>query len=165
MWRNDFKSVIFILGIGILSSCQMAFRWFPQYFTDDMLALVQAMAWCHQATSHYLNQCWQGYVLPYGVTRPQWVNSVTDLTLHLWSLNVLTSVWNLTSVRYSTPWLQSEIWLQSDTARRPRCMVPFDITGPHWVNSSRPSDSYRHQNSSRPSDSYRHQLTSHHWFK
>ena len=32
------------------------------------------MAWCHQATSHYLIQCWPSFMSPYGVTRPQWVN-------------------------------------------------------------------------------------------
>ena len=32
------------------------------------------MAWCHQATSHYLSQCWPISLLQYGVTRPQWVN-------------------------------------------------------------------------------------------
>ena len=31
------------------------------------------MAWCHQATSHYLNQCWPRSPMPYGVTRPQWI--------------------------------------------------------------------------------------------
>ena len=29
------------------------------------------MAWCHQATSHYLSQCWRRSVLPYGIHRPQ----------------------------------------------------------------------------------------------
>ena len=42
--------------------------------TDDKSALVQVMAWCRQATSHYLSQCWPRSVLPYGITRPQWVN-------------------------------------------------------------------------------------------
>ena len=32
------------------------------------------MAWCRQATSHYLSQCWPRYMSPNGVTRPQWVN-------------------------------------------------------------------------------------------
>ena len=36
--------------------------------------LVQIMAWCHQATSHYLSQCWPRSMLPYGMTRPQCVN-------------------------------------------------------------------------------------------
>ena len=31
------------------------------------------MAVCRQATSHYLNQCRSSFVLPYGVTEPQWV--------------------------------------------------------------------------------------------
>ena len=31
------------------------------------------MAWCHQATSHYLSQCWPRSMSPYGITRPQWV--------------------------------------------------------------------------------------------
>ena len=31
------------------------------------------MAWCLQATSHYLSQCWPKSMSPYGVTTPQWV--------------------------------------------------------------------------------------------
>ena len=46
----------------------------PQDLTDDKSTLVQAMAWCRQATSHYLNQCWPRSPTPYGVIRPQWVN-------------------------------------------------------------------------------------------
>ena len=45
-------------------------------FTDDQSTLVQVMAWCRQATSHYLSQCWPRSLSPYGVTRPQWVNSM-----------------------------------------------------------------------------------------
>ena len=40
---------------------------------DDESTLVQLMAWCRQATSHYLSQCWPRSMLPNGVTRPQWV--------------------------------------------------------------------------------------------
>ena len=31
------------------------------------------MAWCQQATSHYLSQSWPRSLLPYDITRPQWV--------------------------------------------------------------------------------------------
>ena len=31
------------------------------------------MAWCRQATSHCLSQCWLRSMSPYGTTRPQWV--------------------------------------------------------------------------------------------
>ena len=42
-----------------------------QYLTDDKSTLGQVMAWCHQATSHYLSQCWSRSLSPYGVTRSQ----------------------------------------------------------------------------------------------
>ena len=35
----------------------------------DKSTLVQVMAWCHQATSHYLNQCWSSSMSPYCATR------------------------------------------------------------------------------------------------
>ena len=40
------------------------------------------MAWCRQATSHYLSQCWPRSLSPYGVTRPQWVNLLGRLASH-----------------------------------------------------------------------------------
>ena len=44
--------------------------------TDFKSTLIQVMAWCRQATSHYLNQCWPRSMLPYGVTGSQWSNSL-----------------------------------------------------------------------------------------
>ena len=61
-------------GWGI--SCEIALIWMSLDFTDDQSTLVQIMAWCHQATSHYLCQCWLRSLLPYGVTRPQWVKFI-----------------------------------------------------------------------------------------
>ena len=57
----NFKNVIFnlVLLIGIFrSSHHNALWWIPQDLTDDKSTLVQVMAWCCQATSHYLSQCW-----------------------------------------------------------------------------------------------------------
>ena len=54
--------------------CKIAIRRMPQHLTDHLSTLVQVMAWCHQATSHYLSQCWPRSMLPFDVTRPQWVN-------------------------------------------------------------------------------------------
>ena len=59
-------------GWGI--SCEIALIWLSLDFSDDQSTLVQVMAWCHQAASHYLSQCWPRSLWPYGVTRPQWVN-------------------------------------------------------------------------------------------
>ena len=73
----DPKNVNFnlVLLIGIFRSFHYnALWWMEQDLTDDKSTLVQVMAWCRQATSHYLNQCWLSSLSPYGVTRPQWVN-------------------------------------------------------------------------------------------
>ena len=53
----------------------------PLDLTDDKSTLVQVMAWCRQATNHYLNQCWPRSPTSYGVTRPQWVKDHEDTTL------------------------------------------------------------------------------------
>ena len=44
-----------IVGWGI--PCKIALRWMSLALTDKS-TLVQVMAWCHQATSHYRRQCW-----------------------------------------------------------------------------------------------------------
>ena len=51
-----FKWILVIDGWNI--SCEIALIWMSLDFTDDQSALVQVMAWCRQATSHYLSQCW-----------------------------------------------------------------------------------------------------------
>ena len=55
------KNVIFhlVLLTGIFKSFHdNVIRWIPHDLTDDKSTLVQVMAWCRQATSHYLSQCW-----------------------------------------------------------------------------------------------------------
>ena len=69
-----FKQILVFNGWGI--SCEIALIWMSLDFVDDQSTLVQVMAWCHQATSHYLNQYWPRSLSPYGVTRPQRVNSL-----------------------------------------------------------------------------------------
>ena len=46
----------------------------PQSPFDDKSILVQVMAWCRQATSPHLSQCWTRSVSPYGVAKPHLVN-------------------------------------------------------------------------------------------
>ena len=79
------KNVIFSLSLqtGIFRSLyDNVIRWMPQDLTDDKSTLGQAMAWCHQAASHYLGQCWPSYMSSYGVTRPQWVKGTAHLKLY-----------------------------------------------------------------------------------
>ena len=49
----------------------------PLDLSDDTSTLVQVMAWCRQATSHYLSQCRTRSMSQNGVTRPQWVLTMT----------------------------------------------------------------------------------------
>ena len=44
------------------------------YLTDEKSTLDQVMAWCHQAPSHYLIQCWSESMVPYDVSKPHWVH-------------------------------------------------------------------------------------------
>ena len=45
----------------------------PSDFSDDRSTLAQLMAWCRQATSHYLGQCWSISATPWDTTKIQWV--------------------------------------------------------------------------------------------
>ena len=100
----DFKNSIFnlVLLIGIFrSSHDNALRWMPQNLFEDSSTLVQVMAWCRQATSHYLSLCWPSSMSPYGVTRPQWVKKIRKI-IHdlLWDfLPILAKVYLCTCKR------------------------------------------------------------------
>ena len=54
---------------------EITLRHKAQDLTDDKPTLVQAMALGSQATSHYLNQCWPSYSIPYDITSNQWVKA------------------------------------------------------------------------------------------
>ena len=78
-FERNFRKVIFklILVIDVWGiSCEIVLTWMPQDLTDDKSSLVQVMAWCCQATSHYLNQCWPSSLSPYSIIRPQWIKLV-----------------------------------------------------------------------------------------
>ena len=67
----------FTSSVDILSiSYGIALRWMPQDPNDDQSALVQVMAWCPQAPSHYLSPYRPRFMLLHGITSPQWVNTL-----------------------------------------------------------------------------------------
>ena len=58
---STFKSVIskHMLWVKFWGTpCELVLRSMPQNIFDEKSTLFQVMAWCYQATSHYLNQCW-----------------------------------------------------------------------------------------------------------
>ena len=81
-------------------SLAIALRRMPLDLTDDKSALVQVMAWCHQAASHYLSQCWPRSMSPNGATRPQWVKMT--VVVGLWFSVVLFCKTTMNHFQYST---------------------------------------------------------------
>ena len=75
----------FILLIDIWSiSRETDLRWVLQNLIDGKSTLVQVIAWCLQAPSHYLSQCWPIIILSYGIYRPQWLDSKFHKLLPFW---------------------------------------------------------------------------------
>ena len=80
-FKVNFRWIIFKLILGVNGwgiSCETALIWVSLDHTYDKSTLVQGMAWCRQATSHYLIQWWGIYVY---VIWPQWVNNEIYLLL------------------------------------------------------------------------------------
>ena len=56
IYLSNFKIISAVYDWCI--SCEIALKWISLDLADDKSALVQVMAWCRQATSHYPGQCW-----------------------------------------------------------------------------------------------------------
>ena len=52
----------------------------PVNLPGEKLILAQVMAWCHQATSHYLSQCWPRFMASLGH------NELNESCLHFYAL-------------------------------------------------------------------------------
>ena len=122
-------------GWGI--SYEIALRWMPLDLIDDKSTLVQVIAWCHQATSHYLRQCWPRSVSPNGITRPQWVKAHVSNYIQehfLWNCYQVNDTGHL--------WWKNQHWLRSwlDGIRHQAITWatvdpdPYGVTRPQHVN-------------------------------
>ena len=65
-----FKLIWVIDGWGI--SCEIAITWMSLHLTDDKSTLVQVMAWCCRASSHYLTKCWPRSMESLGHNELRW---------------------------------------------------------------------------------------------
>ena len=80
---KNFKNIIFktvIWSSSWSTRYEIVRKWMSKNLTNEKSTLLQVMAWCHQATSHYLSQRWPRSMLPYGITRPQWVKTTTQIS-------------------------------------------------------------------------------------
>ena len=92
----DFKGESFkhnfgvdMLGIQI----NLTLEWMPEDLIHGQSTLIEVMAWCHSATSHYLNQCW-----------PEFLCHMASLGHN--ELTPLLAVQYFIHVEYSTEWQQ-----------------------------------------------------------
>ena len=86
------------------------------------------MAWCNQASSHYLGQYWPRFMSPYGITRPQWVNisSVHATLLMPWvdSFRLIFIMGIPILVRWHLEWMQQSCFT---------IIFPLAVSSPHNV--------------------------------
>ena len=59
---------------GWVLSCEIVLKWLSSDLTDNQSTLAQVMAWCRQATNHYLSLFFRSSVTPYDIIRPQGIN-------------------------------------------------------------------------------------------
>ena len=71
----SYKRVAWALAMKLLGGM-------PHNLTNEKSTLVQAMAWCLQATSHYLSQRWPKSMPQNGITRSQWDKPVESLVFN-----------------------------------------------------------------------------------
>ena len=59
-WMTKKKKIEFLIAIYIITELfyMFSFGWVSDDLSNDQSSLVQVMAWCLQAPSHYLNQWW-----------------------------------------------------------------------------------------------------------
>ena len=122
-------------GSGV--SCEIVIEWKSLALTDDKSILIQVMAWCCQAPSHYLSQCWPRSMSPYDATRPLWVN---------------TKIYKNPQCSYTMMIYRTIIWVMAWCGQAPSKPLPepmltqiYDVTRPQWVNtqmSKNPQCSY-----------------------
>ena len=106
IWMK-FWIILGIRGWGI--SCEIALRWMSLYLIDDTSTLVQVMAWCRQATSHYRNQCWPDlcrHVMTLGLNE---LNSAQHLSLIEEVSMVTETIEHLYSLEFSQPAFLSSV--------------------------------------------------------
>ena len=81
---------------GWYTYCEITLRRMSLDLTEYKSTLVQVMAWCRQAPSHYLSQCWPSFLSPYGeLSCSRLSNWFSLLCLRPW-MKHLPPVWQLT---------------------------------------------------------------------
>ena len=96
------------------------------FLADPMSAisstLVQVMAWCCQATSHYLSQCWKGVAETWPHDKVVLVPAMAARWHAPFGLNTLIFLWGTYS-----GWTESKVVVVLFQHIRCRCITPFVV--------------------------------------
>ena len=101
IFRTDFFNISCEIRPLNLILHSLAIRQDP--IDDEKSALVQVMACCCQAASHYLNQCRPKFTSPYDVTGPQWIKPIVLAPWWSYVLFKLTLLYNQICRKNSIP--------------------------------------------------------------
>ena len=92
------------------------------------------MAWCRQAASHYLSQCWPRSLSPHDITRPQRVNVYYQIILNFCTYGDSSAVlmlWLLQNVAVATSWHWFRQWF---CANRQQAIMCANVDPDHMVS-------------------------------
>ena len=127
--------------------------------TDDKSALVQVMAWCHQATSHYLSQYWPRsmslghneliikiqwsldlliFIMGIFIHRKQslyWNRALDFLCDNIWTHNTTPTFFWLTAIVRTQPMTISRVAVLNSVSLEILCMVTRMGRGPIWASA------------------------------
>ena len=115
-----------ILGInGWVIPCEVVLRLMSQDLTDDdQSTSVWVMAWCHQATSHNLSQCWPSSSSPYGISKPEWVKGIQGIKDE--HIGAYWCIWPHgcgSTLAQVMAWHQAITWVHVDLTSKVFCVI------------------------------------------
>ena len=97
MANDIFNYISFNENVWI--SIKMSLKFIPKGQVDNKSVLFQVMAWCHHATSHYLNQCWPSSLTHICDSPGRWVKVRAQDRSPIMATRV---TWPITSVLFTT---------------------------------------------------------------
>ena len=130
-WTSELQSYFSKLITGLLLAEFSSGDCHWTSLSDEKWTFIQVMAWCHQATSHYLSQCWPRSVLPNAITRPQRVKS-RSMVCH--SRDEASQIQTISNAYYLWWWtLEQLIWPDHWVQMGVRLLMHIYVTQPQWV--------------------------------
>ena len=119
--------------------CEIALRWMSLAFADYKSTLVQVMAWCCQATSHHLSQCWPRSMSPFASPDYSYKGNEMHAALKTIFTNLFSwmktverwfSVWEV----FNSLWPSDTIWRHKSASTLAQVMA-CRLTAPsHYLN-------------------------------